>query len=613
MPNQTLTQRLAALRAAFQAEPHRRPFTRSSANAVVGTSTQVSLPRGTKDLHLFVVLGVSAGGVESTWPVASDPLCGRRFVAFAAPQTVAPGPPALEVSLAGDGAERRLRRQGPRQVGRRRARVSRVDLHRVRVPDAAVSVDMMGPPVATIAGTGGGFTVVATPPGDPDSRSDDGVAQPIGTITGIDTVTGSWKPVFYRAVAWGTDDADRGQYGVRSQASVVRQVVVPPSAPPDLEHARLRAAGRRFGERAHRLARPRHRWSRPRSDHTCSRPRWWRPTRPGCPPRSALGVSQAPLDALAITEPGAGLSGLWRDPTVGGVTPLHLLVRRADPETTLRVRVRLTDPLGRLTERTLDVPEVPPVQPPDLFDPTLTTVAGGTILSFSTSVPNEAPGFGPFRVQVTFRPSTGRVARRGENLADIVVARRNEDLFAVADRDDPDPADAPRARHHLDRRRTAARGDGHRGRGRGRRHGRQHQSQDRKGGEVPVSEIASFSVLTAADAANQLQSRGLDALGLTVPGFGTQWSTASTTVDDPTLHLSVTGPRAPFTGTFRFELEPVTLAELSGDPITSPCGVLTMHPEAVHRLETLVRQRYGVLQRPVPVDDGGARSDGSRR
>ncbi len=343
---------------------------------------------------------------------------------------MAPGPPALEVSLAGDGASVDYAAK-VRVKSAAGARVSRVDLHRVRVPDAAVSVDMMGPPVATIAGTGGGFTVVATPPGDPDSRSDDGVAQPIGTITGLDTVTGSWKPVFYRAVAWGTDDADRGQYGVRSQASVVRQVVVPPSVPPDLGTLGfvLPVAGS----------------ANVRIDCTTAAP--VEPTTlgshvlqaevvatdsAGVSTTVALGVSQAPLDALAITEPGAGVSGPWRDPTVGGVTPLHLLVRRADPETTLRVRVRLTDPLGRLTERTLDVPEVPPVQPPDLFDPMLTTVAGGTILSFSTSVPNEAPGFGPFRVQVTFRPSTGRVARRGENLADIVVARRNEDLFAVA-------------------------------------------------------------------------------------------------------------------------------------------------------------------------------------
>lgn len=116
-----------------------------------------------------------------------------------------------------------------------------------------------------------------------------------------------------------------------------------------------------------------------------------------------------------------------------------------------------------------------------------------------------------------------------------------------------------------------------------------------------MSEITSVTVLTAADAANQLQSKGFDALGLTVPAFGTQWSTATTTADNATLRLSVTNPRAPFTGTFRLESSPVTLAAVDGTPITSAAGVLRLHPEAVHRLETLVRLRYGALQRPVPV------------
>ena len=116
-----------------------------------------------------------------------------------------------------------------------------------------------------------------------------------------------------------------------------------------------------------------------------------------------------------------------------------------------------------------------------------------------------------------------------------------------------------------------------------------------------MSDITSVTVLTAADAANQLQSKGLDALGLTMPAFGTLWSTATTTADDSTLRLAVTDPRAPFTGTFHLEASPVTLASVSGDPITSPAGVLRLHPEAVHRLESVVRPRYGALQRPVPV------------
>ncbi|TVZ05052.1 hypothetical protein EAS64_10550 [Trebonia kvetii] len=426
----TLTQRLAELRAAFQANPARRPFTRTSSAAVTGTSAQVSLPRGTKDIHLFVVLGVSAGGVESDWPSATDTQCGKRFVAFAAPQTVAPGPPALEVSLAGDGqsvpyaASVRVKTAAG-------ARVSKVDLHRVRVADAATSLDTMGPPLAAITGSGGGYTVVATPPGDPGSRADDGREQPIGTITGVDLVPGSWKPVFYRAAAWGTDDADRGQYGVRSQSSVVRQVVVPPSAPPDL--GALTVVLPLAGSPAARI------------DAITTAPAAVTAFGPhvlegdvvatnsaGTSSAVDLVVARAALDALPTSEPDAGLSGLWRDPATDGGTPLHFLVRRSDPNTTLRVRIRLTDPLGRITEHTIEVPAVPPVPPPDITAPTLSAVAGGTLVAFTTSVPDAAPGSGPYRIAVTFRPVAGPLARVGENLADIPLARPGEDIFAVA-------------------------------------------------------------------------------------------------------------------------------------------------------------------------------------
>jgi hypothetical protein len=426
----TLTQRLAALRSTFQATPARRPFTRTSPQPVTGTSAQVTLPRGTKDLHMFVVLGVSAGEVESDWPVGTDPSCGKRFVAFAAPQTVAPGPPALEVSLAGDGTTTDFRAR-VRVKSAAGATVSKIDLHRVRVPDAAVSVDMMGPPVATVTGSAGVYTVVATPAGDPSSRSDDGVAQAIGTITGLDTVPGSWKPVFYRAVAWGTDDPDRGQYGVRSQASVVRQIVVPPSAPPDLGTLgyMLPIAGS----------------ANVRIDVTTTAPVQPTPLgahvleaevvstdAAGVSTAFALDIGRGALDQLPTTQPGAGQSGLWRDASASGSTTLHLLVRRTDPASTLRVRMRITDPIGRITERTLDVPPGSAVPAPDILNPTLNTVPGGVIVSFTTSVPNQVPGVGDYSVEVAFRPSTGPRINRSETMAAIPVARRGEDIFAVA-------------------------------------------------------------------------------------------------------------------------------------------------------------------------------------
>jgi len=117
-----------------------------------------------------------------------------------------------------------------------------------------------------------------------------------------------------------------------------------------------------------------------------------------------------------------------------------------------------------------------------------------------------------------------------------------------------------------------------------------------------MSEIARTTVLTANDVANQIQSKGLDALGLTVPTLGTIWSDAAPgALDDATLRLSLSSVRAPFTGTFRYEPSPSPFSAVDGTPLAGPVGVLTLHPEAVHRLETLVRTRLGALQRPLPV------------
>jgi hypothetical protein len=212
---------------------------------------------------------------------------------------------------------------------------------------------------------------------------------------------------------------------------VVRQVVVPPSAPPDLSALSfvLPVAGSANARVDFSTAAP--------VDPTTLGPHVLEAEvvatdSAGVSSTVDLVLAKASLDELVAAEPGAGLSGLWRDPTAGGITPLHLLVRRSDPATTLRVRVRLTDPLGRITERTLDVPVVSPVPPPDINNPTLTPVPGGTILAFTTTVPDTAAGVGPYRLEVTFRPSTGRRVQAGENLGDIPLARRNEDIFADA-------------------------------------------------------------------------------------------------------------------------------------------------------------------------------------
>ena len=433
----TLSQRLAELRNSYAANPDRRSFTRVNATVVPGTSMQITLPRGTKEIHLFVVLAVSAGQVESAWPGLSDALRRKRPIAYAAPQVVRPSPPTLEVARVLDSSMMPpTYRAAVRIQTSPGGTVSRVDLHRVRVPDAAAELDTMGPPVAQLSGSSGGFTVVARTSTEP------GESQLIGTITGNDSVAGSWKPVFYRAVAWGTDDQTRGQYAGRSEPSAPRSVVVPPATPPDLSIPTyvlptLGSADARIDLATAAPVAP-----TPLGPHrievevitehaggaTQTTLAYPAPVLPPDPNANRL-------DLLGTTAPGAGVSGVWRDATSAGTTPLHVLVRRSAFTDVLRARIRLTDPLGRVTERTVVVPAGSPIIAPDIITPRLKTVSGGTLLTFVTSVPHQIGGQ-PYRLKVSYAQRRVAPARRGRTfkldvlLGSIRRFRRTENIFA---------------------------------------------------------------------------------------------------------------------------------------------------------------------------------------
>ena len=413
----TLTMRLFRLQQLFGANPERRPFTRVGTEPVTGTSLQVTLPRGTKEIHMYVVIGVSAGNVESAWPTTLDPLCGKRFTGIAAPATVIPGAPSLEVTQGDDGADPAVFHARLRATSVPGAEVGRIDLYRVRVPEAAAQVETMGPPFLSLTGSLAGWTVTPiTTSGT--TPSDVGVAQPLGVITGIDPVPGSWKPLYYRAVAWGKDDLTRGQYGSRSEPSTPRSVVVPPTGPPDLS--------------APVVVLPTPGSADARLDFATMAPVVDTVLGPhrleaealltdaaGVVTTVTLTTAAGSLSTLPAAAPGSGQSGLWREATTAGSTPLHLLVRRPDVNTILSVRLRLTDPLGRMTEKVVDVPPGAAGLPPDIVNPVTKVVPGGWLLAFLTHAPDRT-GAGPIRLEVSFR-AVGRIraVRLASDLADL--------------------------------------------------------------------------------------------------------------------------------------------------------------------------------------------------
>ncbi|GAA1996082.1 hypothetical protein [Microbacterium pumilum] len=115
--------------------------------------------------------------------------------------------------------------------------------------------------------------------------------------------------------------------------------------------------------------------------------------------------------------------------------------------------------------------------------------------------------------------------------------------------------------------------------------------------------IVNQQVLTPADVTNQVNANGLDVLGVTVPALSMTWQSATPGApDETTLRLTLDStPVAPFTGIYEVVAAPVRYSGPSGDPITAAAGILALHPEAIHRLEALVRTRLGSLDRPIPV------------
>jgi hypothetical protein len=74
--------------------PLRRAFTRLNSTATTAASMDIALPRGSTSIHLYVVLGGSAGQVESAWP--SGPTPDDSLIAIAAAHIAKP---ALDQSV----------------------------------------------------------------------------------------------------------------------------------------------------------------------------------------------------------------------------------------------------------------------------------------------------------------------------------------------------------------------------------------------------------------------------------------------------------------------------------------------------------------------------------
>jgi hypothetical protein len=389
-PDQTLDDRLLVLKNAFNTHPEalRRNFTRLNATAFTGTSRDVTLPKGSTAIHLYIVLGTSAGQVEGHWPSGMN--AEELLIAIAAPHIMNPWlevrqyldqtavPPVFKAAL------QITTRPGPR--------VKKIDLHRVRVDDAAKELDTMGPPIARFQTSGGGWTITQTV----DTHGNNFIQ----SASGIDAPPGSWRRVWYRAAAWTDQDDTRGGLPGRSPASTAAWVVIPPPDSPTISPLAL-GTGSTAADVIVQWTSTAPLKRTPLGPHTLS----VRATRVGeeIGTRPLLSLDSS-LDNLGITPPITG-SGVWIVSSTPTLVTYRALIRRAAISDSVRSIVRITDPIGRMGEALTTIVAGSVNPPPDLFGLQLHKVAIPpplkVFLEFKSNAPLEPSLDGSYKVRVT--------------------------------------------------------------------------------------------------------------------------------------------------------------------------------------------------------------------
>ena len=359
--------RLAALWAAYDAlspGDRRNAFRRLREVDGAVRELDVTLPKGSTDIHLFVVTTQTTSGVDSPWP-AGPGAAHDHLQAVIAPRLRRPAPPLTRASVAGDGTVT-ITLESASAVP-----VSHFRLLRTRSEIAARSSDSMGPPFDQAA------VVTMTP-----TATDALTGQPVYTGTWIGSFPAAWDAWLVRAVAVPVDSVPvQGVRGLLSEASDVTSLLVPPG-PPDLAPLVAEIWG---------------------ADHRGVVVR----SSTGAPPwATSLGTSRVGAEAgpeivplagfdtiqeAALTTPPAAAATdevLQRGARSAGRSPLALWFTRPVAADPVSVTLRVADPLGRVVEQTVTVPGWVPPPPIDLTLVDAFKIAGrGVVLRLACDAP----------------------------------------------------------------------------------------------------------------------------------------------------------------------------------------------------------------------------------
>ncbi|GGX65927.1 hypothetical protein GCM10007385_38880 [Tateyamaria omphalii] len=438
LPGVTLSSRLTTLKNAFAASPDRRDFNRANKTFLTGTSLDVALPRGSQAIHLFVVIPVSAGGVEGPWP--SGPDADEAMIPFVAPRIATPAPPTIEAQRieTPSGFAARIRVETRASSG---ARPGRIDLYRTRVADAARQIDSMGPSLVSLTGSTVDWMV---------GTDTNGTETWITDITGEDAPGGSWKPQWYRAIAWGLDDAQRGVRKGRGRPSPAVPVVIPPNDPPQLTPPVLTwPGGGNLGDILVSMASdapitptglgPHTLSAEVRLDGASQLHYYTIGPDAGEDPLNPGQKQPGPTPLELIPEvPEMTQTALWRAPD-GLDRNYRLFIRRPGTMPAGSIMLRMTDPLGRVTERAVSFGEGSIIPLPDLSEVDSFSISGrGTVFSVTT----DAPVSGPleYLVRIVIRPTSGRGGVLGsDRFRDLRELPGGFGRFGGLPDDTPDP------------------------------------------------------------------------------------------------------------------------------------------------------------------------------
>ncbi|HEY9408104.1 MAG TPA: hypothetical protein VIP77_00865 [Jiangellaceae bacterium] len=349
--------RLQQLWGSYDALPpdrRRSVFRRLTVLPGTARETDVALPKGSTDIHLFTVTTLSRSGIESAWPApAAGQDAHEHLQAVAAPRLRRPATPVVR-SVVGVAGMVTLSLTAASRVPVREFRV-----FRTRSEAAARSFESMGPPLAVVP---------AVPPGA-GAVPDPVTGESAYTAEWTGGFGASWDDWLIRAVAVPVDSVPvEAVRGLLSAACEPVLVTVLPDSAPDL--APLVAVPLGTGELmlvTTSTSAPAR--EVPLGSHRVSAEVSGAAGVAGVAPVALQSVAEGPVAAAAPpagADPGAVLV---RGTRSGGRSPLAVWLTRPDAEQPLDVVVRVVDPLGRLSEQRVTVPAFV-AEPPtlDLLD-----------------------------------------------------------------------------------------------------------------------------------------------------------------------------------------------------------------------------------------------------